>query len=154
MTFTRQNLLKYDVEITLVRQTNMNDCGPACLRMICTCLCLENVLPDEQINTYITPRGISILTLIEIARALGLDCVAKQGTFKEFRVEAELPCIAFWHNTHYVVVYEITATTVKIADPATGMQTLSFDQFQHHWQMNPEEEGIAIFCKKSNGSDR
>jgi hypothetical protein len=41
--------------------------------------------------------------------------------------------IAHWEDKHYIVVYEITATSVIIADPAIGQISLSYREFQINW---------------------
>jgi ATP-binding cassette, subfamily B, bacterial len=110
-------------------QLDAMDCGPASLRMICSHFGRE--FPHERLRELcqIGKGGVNLLGISEAAERLGLRSLAVRLSFKRLREEAPLPCIAHWENDHFVVVYEITRTKVRVADPAYGLIDYTHAEF-------------------------
>ncbi len=105
------------------------DCGPASLRMICAHFGRQ--FAHELIRQYcqIGKGGVNLAGISEAAEKLGLRSLPVRLSFKRLRDEAPLPCIAHWQHDHFVVVYEITKTKVRVADPAYGLIDYSHAEF-------------------------
>ena len=56
--------------------------------------------------------------IAEAAENIGLESLAVSVDFATLKGEVPLPCIAYWRQRHFIVVYEITKETVYVADPA------------------------------------
>ena len=54
-----------------------------------------------------------------------------------------LPCIAFWKQKHFVVIYKLERNFVWIADPAYGKIKLSKEQFEKSW-CSDGDKGIVL----------
>ena len=72
---------------------------------------------------------MNLAGISEAAEKLGLRSLPVRLSFKRLRDEAPLPCIAHWQHDHFVVVYEITKSKVRIADPAYGLIDYSHAEF-------------------------
>ncbi len=105
------------------------DCGPASLRMICAHFGRQ--FAHELIRQYcqIGKGGVNLAGISEAAEKLGLRSLPVRLSFKRLRDEAPLPCIAHWQHDHFVVVYEITKSKVRVADPAYGLIDYSHAEF-------------------------
>ena len=110
-------------------QLDMMDCGPASLRMICAHF--ERQFAHELIRQYcqIGKGGVNLAGISEAAEKLGLRSLPVRLSFKRLRDEAPVPCIAHWQHDHFVVVYEITKSKVRVADPAYGLIDYSHAEF-------------------------
>jgi ATP-binding cassette subfamily B protein len=110
-------------------QLDAMDCGPASLRMVCSHFGRE--LPQARLRDLcqIGRGGVSFLGISEAAEKLGLRSMPVRLAFRRLREEAPLPCIAHWHGDHFVVVYEITASKVRVADPAHGLIDYTHAEF-------------------------
>lgn len=110
-------------------QLDMMDCGPASLRMICAHFGRQ--FAHELIRLYcqIGKGGVNLAGISEAAEKLGLRSLPVRLSFKRLREEAPLPCIAHWQHDHFVVVYEITKSKVRVADPAYGLIDYSHPEF-------------------------
>ena len=85
----------------------------------------------ELIRQYcqIGKGGVNLAGISEAAEKLGLRSLPVRLSFKRLRDEAPLPCIAHWQHDHFVVVYEITKSKVRVADPAYGRIDYSHAEF-------------------------
>ena len=110
-------------------QLDAMDCGPAALRMICSHYGRD--FPQAWLRELceIGKGGVNLLGISEAAERLGIRSLAVRLSFKRFRDEAPLPCIAHWQGNHFVVVYEITRKKVRVADPAVGLIDYTYEEF-------------------------
>lgn len=60
----------------------------------------------------------------------------------------QLPCILYWNQKHFVVLYKIRGNRLfYIADPGKGLLRYSIDEFKKNWiniQYKGEEKGVAM----------
>lgn len=83
------------------------DCGPACLKMI-TCYYGKFVeLEHLRKMCYISKEGVSLASLMHAAENLGFKCKALKCNYDYLQTKATLPCIAWWQQEHYIVIYKI-----------------------------------------------
>lgn len=88
----------------------------------------------------INREGVSLLGVSEAAEDIGLRTVGAKITWDQLKNEATLPCIVYWDQVHFVVVYKITRNKVYVADPAKGKIKFSKEAFLQNW-LNSREEG-------------
>ncbi len=113
-------------------QLSENDCGAACLAMI-----LRYYQRHVSINRLrdlvnVSRDGASLHSLAEGAEALGFRARGLRADYQHLK-KVELPAIVHWENFHYVVLYEVSADRVVIADPATGLRRLTREEFVKGW---------------------
>jgi ATP-binding cassette, subfamily B, bacterial len=110
-------------------QLDLMDCGPAALRMICAHHGRD--IPQERLREacQIGKGGVNLLGISDAAEKVGLRSLAVKLSFRRLRDEVPLPCIAHWQNDHFVVVYEITRTKIRVADPAYGLIDYRHSEF-------------------------
>lgn len=98
----------------------------------------------EALREYQQPGrdGISGQQLHALLQWLNLDC-------KIYRCKLEhlpaipLPAIAFWENSHYVVIESVKKDRVVLVNPGSGREILTLEEFQQSFS------GL-IFCPKPN----
>lgn len=65
--------------------------------------------------------------------------------------EVPLPCIAFWEQKHFVVIYKVDKKQIWVADPAHGLVKLSHADFLEGWigknADSSTEEGILLLLE-------
>jgi ATP-binding cassette subfamily B protein len=125
------------------KQHDEMDCGPACLRIICKYY--GRSFPLEQLRslTHTNRTGSSLLAISEAAEKLGLRTVGARINYNDLEDCKPLPCIAFWNQHHFIVVYKIKKDTVYVSDPAHGLVEYSKEEFLKGWSLG-NEQGIIL----------
>lgn len=132
----------------LTRQLDAMDCGPACLKMICEYHGRHISLQQLRVRSHITREGVSMAGISSAAEALGFRTLGVRLSFNTVDdnpglEDFPLPCIAYWEQRHFVVVYKIKKRYIWIADPAHGKIKLSKAQFLTSW-CGDDDQGIAL----------
>lgn len=126
------------------KQHDAMDCGPTCLRMIAAFYGRHYSLERLRQKSRITKEGVSLLGVSEAAESLGFRTMGVSISFEQL-CEAPLPCIVFWNQQHFVVVYDIkkhkNGFTVYVADPARERLKYTQDEFCRNW-ISTEDEGV------------
>ncbi|MEW2514701.1 peptidase domain-containing ABC transporter [Streptomyces sp. NPDC046870] len=106
-------------------QTQVSDCGPACLVMTLRHHGVEAELEAVRARADSGRNGASARTLLEIAREFGLK---GRGVRTDLAGLRHLPAgsILFWNFSHFVVLEAATADHVDIVDPAHGRRRLAW----------------------------
>ena len=130
------------------KQMDAMDCGPTCLKMIAQWHGKAFPLQYLREKCYITREGVSILGIIEAAENIGFRTIALKLTYDQEEdipglLHLPLPCIVYWKQKHFVVVYKITSKYVWVADPAEGKLKLKRSFFEEGWR-NGAAKGIAL----------
>jgi ATP-binding cassette subfamily B protein len=134
------------------RQLDQMDCGAACLKMICKFYGQDYSIQYLREISHITRQGVSILDLSDAAESIGFKSLALPVSF-ETLLEAPLPCVIFWRQRHFVVVYKTTSKYIHVADPAFGLIRYTYEKFMDGWFYNlnrkqeEELEGYALFLE-------
>ncbi|WP_179402642.1 peptidase domain-containing ABC transporter [Burkholderia guangdongensis] len=116
----------------LVEQAEEMDCGAACLAMICRHHGIPMTLGKLRDLANVTTQGATLDSLARAGDALGFATRGVQCTY-EALLGFDLPFIVHWEGYHYVVVYGVSKTHVRVADPALGFRKLSVDAFERGW---------------------
>ncbi|SHF59137.1 peptidase domain-containing ABC transporter [Dysgonomonas macrotermitis] len=139
----------------LYKQHDAMDCGPTCLRMIAAFYGKHFSLERLRQKARLTKEGVSLLGISEAAESLGFRTMGVSISFEQL-CEAPLPCIVYWNQEHFLVVYDIkqgkNGTQVYVADPAGGKLKFTKEEFSKSWISTTEEgvpHGIALLLEPS-----
>ncbi len=116
-----------------VKQPDAMDCGPSCLKMIAAFYKKNFSLETLRKRCYITREGVSFLGLSEAADSLGFRTLGVKIPFGMLSESVPLPCIVFWRQRHFIVVYKIKNNKIWVADPAVGLITYTKEEFLRNW---------------------
>ena len=117
-----------------VMQDDLKDCGISCLLTIIRYY--HGNVPKEYLReiTKTTKEGVSAYYLVKSAQGLGFSTKALKGDINLLEKD-DFPIIAHTiiENSyqHFVVVYEINAKKVIIADPSKGIRSLSIEEWNN-----------------------
>ncbi len=133
-----------------IKQHDITDCGAACLASIA----YDLQIPIARIRQYAgtDKKGTNVLGLLEAAEKLGFEAKGVRGDFDSlFKIPK--PSIAHvivnQKLQHYVVIYEVTKTHIKIMDPGDGkIHKKPHEEFKKEWTgvlvlLLPKEEFAA-----------
>lgn len=130
----------------VIRQRDLMQCGAACLAMICHYYGKSLSLEDTEKYCHVGKRGVSLLGISEGAQDLGFYTRAARFTVKQI-CEVHLPCILYWNQNHFVILYKTKKNKFYIADPGNGLLTYDRETFENKWVSsvkNGFEQGIAL----------
>ncbi|QXV65615.1 peptidase domain-containing ABC transporter [Mucilaginibacter sp. 21P] len=126
------------------KQPDQMDCGPTCLRMVAKHFGRNFKIQTLRQLCEINREGVSLLGISDAAEKIGFRSLGAKLNLRDLK-EAELPCILHWRQNHFVVLYKIKKNKYYIADPGSGLVTLSEADFSKNWISDVEaNEGIAL----------
>lgn len=132
-------------------QLDTIDCGLTCLRMVAKFYRKVISLSTLRSLSEITREGISLKNLANTAEKIGFRTLSVKISFNKLIEEAPLPCIVYWNQKHFVVVYKVKHEKITVADPSHGLLTFSKEEFIKNWIGNNTdehtEEGIALLLE-------
>jgi ATP-binding cassette subfamily B protein len=82
---------------------------------------------------YITREGVSFLGLSEAADSLGFRTIGVKIPFEMLNENVPLPCIVYWRQKHFIVVYKISGDKIWAADPGVGLVKYTYEEFIKNW---------------------
>jgi ATP-binding cassette, subfamily B, bacterial CvaB/MchF/RaxB len=119
-------------KIRLVRQTEVAECGLACLAMIAAYHGLDVDLGTLRRRFIMSMRGAPLKSVMGIADSMGLTPRAVKLPIEEL-ANLNLPAILHWDMSHYVVVEKINNGKVLIHDPAGSSKWLDQNELSKHF---------------------
>jgi ATP-binding cassette, subfamily B, bacterial len=132
-------------------QPDSMDCGPTCLRMIAKYYGRSVSLDKLRSLSETTRQGSSLQAMSNAAEAIGFRTLAVKIDLNGLKDEAPLPCICFWNEQHYVVLYRIKGDNYYVADPGSGRLVYSKAEFLRSWigisATERTEEGIVLLVE-------
>lgn len=127
------------------------DCGPTCLRMIAKYYGRSVSLQKLRAVSETTREGSSLKNIADAAEHIGFRSLGVKINFEQLEEDAPLPCIVFWQQRHFVVVYKIKKGKVYVADPGHGLLTYTKEEFIANWigknADSTTEEGIVLLLE-------
>lgn len=133
------------------RQVDQFDCGPACLRIISKFYGKNFNSEHLRDVCNITPDGITIKSLIKGAESIGFQAIPAKISYDILSQKAPLPCICYWRDRHYLVVYDANDKNVKVSDPSHGLITYKKSDFIKAWQnidnIKEQTDGVAVLLE-------
>jgi ATP-binding cassette subfamily B protein len=118
--------------IPMVRQIDEMDCGAAALAMVCRHFGRRVNLARIRQLVHTSKDGTSLAALCRAAEELGLAARSVKASARSL-AEMPLPAIVHWEGNHWVVLYDVRARHVRVADPALGLRRFSREEFQRKW---------------------
>ncbi|MEZ5117759.1 MAG: peptidase domain-containing ABC transporter [Candidatus Nanopelagicales bacterium] len=115
-----------------VFQVDAADCGAACLAMVCRFFGRNVSLTHIRNLARTATDGTTLAGITRAAEDLGL-------TARSIRVSASrldqlpLPAVVHWEGNHWIVLYRVERTHVRVADPAKGLRRLPREEFLSKW---------------------
>lgn len=131
----------------LYHQHDQMDCGPTCLRMVAKHYGRTYSLESLRKQSGINREGVSLLGISEAAENIGFRTIGAKLTPEQLFNEAPMPCVVFWNQMHFVVVYKVKGDKVYIADPAAGKVVYTKEEFLTCWlnhKVDNQHNGIAL----------
>lgn len=132
-------------------QLDQMDCGPTCLRMIAKYYKRSISIEKLRDLSETTRAGSSMLGLSNSAEKIGFKSLGVKIDFNSLVESAPLPCIVFWNERHFVIVYKIKKGLVYVADPAHGLLVFKKREFIDNWigkhAKENTEEGIVLLLE-------
>lgn len=127
-----------------VRQTEMTECGLACLAMIAGAHGLGVDLATLRRRYEPSMRGSSLKSLIAIADVMGLNSRAIKLPLEDIR-DLQMPAILHWDMNHYVVVERVRRGKVLIHNPDGRSEWYSIPELSNHFtgialELSPTED--------------
>lgn len=133
-----------------VKQRGIKDCGPACVQMILKSYHGYVNMDKLSEMMHTNQNGTTAYNIKETLNCLGFKSA---GIKSQDVLNLKLPCIAHVTNgsyKHYIVIYKVNKKrkTLLIADPATNIKKVSFQEFYQIWsgvtiQMRPESKIVS-----------
>jgi len=124
-------------KLPAILQTESTECGLACLAMIAGFYGYNTDLSSLRREFSISLKGATLADLISIATRMHLATRPLKLQLETLK-SLTLPCILHWDFNHFVVLKEVTSTSVTIHDPAVGVRKLSWSEVSHSFT------GIAL----------
>lgn len=132
-------------------QLDLTDCGPTCLRIISKYYGKTLGLDFAREISNKTRGGTNLLGLSEAAESIGFKSIGAKVAFDDLLDNSVFPCIAFWDQIHFVVLYKIKNNKVYISDPGKGLLTYSYSEFKKYWTGNKTgEEGVVLILEPTS----
>lgn len=115
-------------KIRVVSQFLKTECGLCCAAMISQYY--GRYVSLEELRAFQQPGrdGISGKQLRDLFQWLGFECKIYRCK-REHLPAIPLPAIAFWENSHYVVIERIKGDRVYLVDPGAGRVIVTFEEF-------------------------
>ncbi len=120
-----------------ILQSEIAECGLACLAMIATAHGQATTLQDLRRRFPAALKGMKLRDLLEVAAGIGFSGRPLKLDMP-FLAKLSLPCILHWDMNHFVVLARVRRDGVTVLDPAVGERRLSLDEVSTHFT------GVAV----------
>ncbi|MFN3299589.1 MAG: peptidase domain-containing ABC transporter, partial [Sediminibacterium sp.] len=93
--------------------------------------------------------GVSLLGLSLGAEKIGFKTRGVKVSLSQLLKEAPCPCILHWDKKHFVVLppQNIRKNNIIVADPASGLQKLTLQEFKQSWVQDNEDNGVVLLLE-------
>ena len=115
-----------------VAQIDEMDCGAACVAMILRHYGRRVSIARIRALSHTSLDGTSLRGLCRAASELGLAARAVKTSARHLAA-MPVPAIVHWDSRHWVVLYDVGETHVRVADPATGLRRVTRAEFERRW---------------------
>jgi ATP-binding cassette subfamily B protein len=115
-----------------VQQIDAMDCGAASLAMICRHFGRQVSLAHIRQLCHTSRDGTSLKALCHAATELGLAARALKVSMRNLP-HMPLPAIVHWEGNHWLILYDVTGSHVRVDDPALGPRRITRAEFEAKW---------------------
>jgi len=113
-------------------QTEVAECGLACLAMIASFWGQHWTLPALRRRFAISMKGVTLRALMQMADSLGMQSRPLKLPLEQLHA-LRRPAVLHWDLNHFVVLCDCNARRVTIADPAMGLRRLPWAEVTRHF---------------------
>ena len=106
--------------LDVVFQSEEAECGLACLTMLLNYFEANICLNDLRPLYGSTRGGINVQDMIRFSRTVGLRLIGQTDIHLNDIDPEQMPCIALWENSHFIVITSINDDRITYNDPNTG----------------------------------
>lgn len=118
--------------VRLVRQTEMTECGLACLAMVAGTYGLDIDLGTLRRRFQPSMRGASLKSLIAMADAIGLTSRAVKLPLEAVK-DLHTPAVLHWDMNHFVVLERVSRGKALVHNPDGRSKWFGFDELSNHF---------------------
>ena len=115
--------------VPVLLQLNGTECGAACLAMILSYYGRQTRVSECREQCGVGRDGLTAHTIARAARHYGLRVKAYSVQRLDDLRHVQLPAIAHWDFSHFVILEHWSPNQIDIIDPAIGRRTLLLDEF-------------------------
>lgn len=109
--------------LPLILQTEVTECGLACLAMIAGYHGQHATLMDLRRQFSVSLKGVTLKQLIQTADQMKLGTRAVRLELEDLG-KLKLPCVLHWDLNHFVVLKVVDGQHLTLHDPAQGIRKL------------------------------
>lgn len=120
-----------------VQQLTQSECGLCCVAMVLSAYGQRNAIASLRRRHETGRDGLGLADVAGILRQWGFETKVFKATIEGLS-KLDLPVIAYWDDSHLVVVESVSQTRVMVVDPGTGRSRMSLEDFTQHYS------GVAI----------
>jgi len=124
-------------KLPVILQTEMSECGLACLAMIARYHGHDIDLNVLRRKHLVSMTGASLKSVIAIADGLQLSSRPLRVDLEHLE-KLQLPAMLHWDLNHYVVLKSLKGRKAEIIDPGVGLRKMSLTKLSNHFT------GIAV----------
>ncbi|WIE65094.1 peptidase domain-containing ABC transporter [Curtobacterium sp. MCLR17_036] len=148
-----------------MQQFTQSECGLCCSAMVLSAYGANGTVAALR-REYETGRdGLGLRDVVVLLRRQGMEVRPYRASIAAAR-QLDGPLIAYWDDSHLVVVERIRKDDVDIVDPATGRRRIPMSEFLEHYsgvvihavpaedwvQRRPRERSVwASFLRQTSG---
>ncbi len=115
-----------------VQQFAQAECGLCCVAMILSAYGSRDSVAGLRREHEVGRDGLTIKQIAAILRGRGFEVRAFRAGVERLD-QLELPLIAYWDDSHVVVVEEIDEHQVTVVDPGGGRRKYPAEEFAEHY---------------------
>ncbi len=115
-----------------VQQIDAMDCGAASLAMICRHFGRTVSLSRIRQLCHTALDGTSLKAMCQAATELGLAARALKVSIRNLS-NMPLPAIVHWEGNHWMVLYDVAKSHVRVDDPGLGPRKIPRAEFESKW---------------------
>jgi ATP-binding cassette, subfamily B, bacterial CvaB/MchF/RaxB len=131
----------------LILQSEVAECGLACLAMIAGRYGHRVDLPALRQRHNLSLRGTTLRDLIRMASTMGLATRPLRAEPPHLR-RLQLPCILHWDHDHFVVLTRVSGRRMVIHDPAVGRRFIPVQEVEKRFT------GVVLEAWPTEGFER
>ena len=124
MTFLDELSFGFSKKLPLILQTEATECGLACLGMIAGYHGYRTDLATLRRQFPVSLKGATLANLMQIASDLALTTRPLKLELTDLD-KLQLPCILHRNFNHFVVLTDVSTTSITIFDPAFGERKMA-----------------------------
>ena len=110
-------------------QVQESECGPASLGMLLAYFGCYLLLPKLSEECKVTRDGTHVIKILSVAKKYGLDLSPKPYKFHRLKEEPNIPCMAYWQYSHWIVIEGYSDKGFYINDPGDGRSFKTNEEF-------------------------